>query len=53
MNSFSRIFEGLTAGLNTARLSHTLNRMSDRQLADIGLSRETVSQRALAMARKR
>ncbi len=52
MNRFSRAFNSLTTSLSTARLNHTLNRMSDRQLADIGLSRENVSVRALELAQK-
>ena len=53
MNSFTRAFSSLTAGFNTARLNHTFNRMSDRQLADIGLSRENISLRALELAQSR
>lgn len=53
MNRFARTFSSLTDGFNTARLNHTLNRMSDRQLADIGLSRENVSLRALELAQSR
>lgn len=53
MNRFSRVFTSLTEGLSTARLNHTLNRMSDRQLADIGLTRDTASLRALKLAHGR
>ena len=53
MTSFTRVFTSFADGFKTARLHHTLNRMSDRQLADIGLSRENVSLRALAMAQTR
>jgi uncharacterized protein YjiS (DUF1127 family) len=53
MNRFARAFTTLTDGFHTARLNHTFNRMSDRQLADIGLSRENVSLRALELAQSR
>jgi uncharacterized protein YjiS (DUF1127 family) len=53
MNRFSRAFSTLTDGFNTARLNHTFNRMSDRQLADIGLTRENASLRALELAQAR
>ena len=36
-----------------ARHRHALSRMSDRQLADIGLSRDNISLRALEQAQKR
>jgi uncharacterized protein YjiS (DUF1127 family) len=53
MNRFARAFSTLTDGLHTARLNHTFNRMSDRQLADIGLTRENASLRALELAQAR
>ncbi len=54
MNRFARAaLVTLTEGFNAARTQHTLNRMSDRQLADIGLTREHVSLRALEMAQSR
>ncbi len=53
MNRFSRVFNSLTEGFNTARLNHTFNRMSDRQLADIGLTRENASLRSLELAQSR
>lgn len=53
MNRFANIFSSLTEGFNAARTQHTFNRMSDRQLADIGLTRETASLRALQLAQSR
>ncbi len=53
MNRFARVLNSLTDGFNTARVQHRLNRMSDRQLADIGISRDNVSLRALALAQSR
>ena len=53
MNRFAHAFSSLTAGFNTARLNHAFNHMSDRQLADIGLTRENASLRALDLAQKR
>ncbi len=53
MNRFARAFSSLTVGFNTARLNHSFNRMSDRQLADIGLTRENASLRALEVAQSR
>ena len=53
MNHFTRTFSTLTDSFNTARLNHAFNRMSDRQLADIGLSRENASLRALELAQSR
>jgi uncharacterized protein YjiS (DUF1127 family) len=53
MNRFARIFNSLTGGVRTAREHLRLDRMSDRQLADIGLTREGISRRALKLARSR
>ena len=57
MNTFTRtaarFAAGLTDGLMAARHHHALSRMSDRQLADIGLSRENISLRALELAQRR
>jgi uncharacterized protein YjiS (DUF1127 family) len=53
MNRFSRVLTSLTDGFNTARLTRTLDRMSDRQLADIGFTRETISLRSLELAQTR
>ena len=53
MNRFARVFTSLTDGFAAARTNHRLNRMSDRQLADIGLSRETASLSALERAQSR
>ncbi len=49
MSRFRRVAEGFMA----ARFHQALSQMSDRQLADMGLSRETISQRALELARMR
>ncbi len=53
MNKFSNVFTGLAEGFKAARFHHALSRMSDRQLADIGLSRDNISRRALELAQMR
>ena len=53
MNTFNRVAARLTEGFTAARTHHALSRMSDRQLADIGLTRENISLRALELAQSR
>ncbi len=53
MNKFTRTAARFAEGFMAARHHHTLSRMSDRQLADIGLSRDNISLRALELAQTR
>ncbi len=53
MNKFNRVFTGIAEGFRAARFHSALNRLSDRQLADIGLNRDSISQRALELAQMR
>ncbi len=53
MNTFTRTAARFAEGVMAARHNHALRRMSDRQLADIGLTRENVSLRALELAQLR
>jgi uncharacterized protein YjiS (DUF1127 family) len=53
MNTFTRIFSGLAEGMRAARFHQTLSRMSDRQLADIGIAREQIARRAIELAQQR
>jgi uncharacterized protein YjiS (DUF1127 family) len=53
MSRFSNIFSGFAEGFKAARFHHALSRMSDRQLADIGLTRESIPRRALELAQLR
>jgi len=53
MNGFTRVFAGIADGIKTARVKHTLHRMSDRQLADIGFNRETIAYQVRELARAR
>ena len=52
MNTLSNIVANLAIGFRAARYSSTLNQLSDRTLADIGLSREAIPQRARELARQ-
>ena len=53
MNRFRRAAAGIAERFLTARYHQALSGMSDRQLADIGLSRDNISLRALELAQKR
>ena len=53
MNKFRNVFSGIADGIKAARFHHALNGLSDRQLADIGLTRENISRRALELAQMR
>jgi uncharacterized protein YjiS (DUF1127 family) len=53
MNRFTRVFSGVADGIRTARIRHTLGRMSDRQLADIGFNRDTIAHQVRELARVR
>ena len=53
MSRFSKIFAGVAEGIKTARFNEAMSRMSDRQLADIGLRREDIPRRAFELARLR
>lgn len=52
MSKLSNFFSGISEGFRAARYSQTLNQLSDRQLADIGLTRSDISRRAMDLARK-
>jgi uncharacterized protein YjiS (DUF1127 family) len=51
MNSFKRFAARVSEGFRASRYHQAFSQMSDRQLADIGLSRETISNRARELAR--
>ena len=51
MSRFSRFFGGISEGFRAARYNQALNQLSDRQLADIGLSRGELPRHALELAR--
>jgi uncharacterized protein YjiS (DUF1127 family) len=53
MNTFSKLFAGFSEGIRVARFHRALNQMSDRQLADIGISRDDIARRAIELAQKR
>lgn len=53
MSRFSKILTGVADGFKAARFRQAMSRLSDRQLADIGLSRENISRRALELAQQR
>ena len=53
MSKLSNILSGLADGLRMARYHQALSHMSDHQLADIGLTRDGISRRALEMAQRR
>ncbi len=53
MNKFTSVFAGIAEGFRAARFHSALSRLSDRQLADIGLTRENISRRALELAQNR
>jgi uncharacterized protein YjiS (DUF1127 family) len=51
MSRLSNLLGGLSVGFKTARFNQVLNRMSDRQLADIGIDRYDIPRRARDMAK--
>ena len=51
MNPITRVLSGVADGIRTARIRHTLGRMSDRQLADIGFSRDTIAHQVRVLTR--
>jgi uncharacterized protein YjiS (DUF1127 family) len=51
MSRFSQTFRGLTEAYRAAQYRAVLSRLSDRQLADVGFSRDEIGYRALEMAR--
>jgi uncharacterized protein YjiS (DUF1127 family) len=53
MSTFTRIFAGLAEGLRVARFHRALSQLSDRQLADIGVSRDEIPRRAVELAHGR
>jgi uncharacterized protein YjiS (DUF1127 family) len=53
MSRFARAAAGFAERLRVAGYHRALSQMSDRQLADIGLSRETISHRAHELAQSR
>ncbi|WP_421722763.1 DUF1127 domain-containing protein [Bauldia sp.] len=52
MSRFSDLITGFSEHYKAARYSEVLNRMTDRQLADIGVSRSEIGQQARNMARR-
>jgi uncharacterized protein YjiS (DUF1127 family) len=50
MSRMSNLLSSLSVGFKTARFNQALNRMSDRQLADIGIDRFDIPRRAREMA---
>ncbi len=53
MRTFKRVAAGLAEGFLTARYHEALRQMNDHQLADLGLTREGIPQRARELARMR
>ncbi len=53
MNTVSKIFAGLVEGMRVAQYHRALSRMSDRQLADIGIGRDEIARRAIELAQQR
>ena len=53
MSRFKRAAASLAEGFLASRYHEAMSRMSDRQLADIGVTRETISARACELARSR
>lgn len=53
MSKFRRAAAGLAEGFMAARFHQALNDLSDRQLADIGLTRAEIPERARELARLR
>lgn len=51
MSRFSNYFSVVSDRFKTARFNQVLSQMSDRQLADIGVTREGIPQYARRMAR--
>ena len=51
MSRFSNYFSVVSDRFKAARFNQVLSQMSDRQLADIGVTRETIPQAARRMAR--
>lgn len=50
MHGFSKFFGGIALGFRAARFAQTLNGLSDRELADIGITRGEIGHRALLLA---
>jgi uncharacterized protein YjiS (DUF1127 family) len=53
MSRFRHAAAGIAERFLTARYHQALSQLSDRQLADIGLTRATIAERALELARSR
>jgi len=53
MSGFARFASGLAEGFKAARYYEALKHMNDRQLADIGTSREAIGRRVFELAQKR
>ena len=51
MSRLSQFFGGISENFRAARFHHALNQLSDRQLADIGLSRNDLTRRSRELAR--
>lgn len=53
MSGFSTFFGGIADGVRAARLHRELNQLSDRRLADIGLSRQDLPRKSAEWANRR
>jgi uncharacterized protein YjiS (DUF1127 family) len=53
MNAFANVFGGIADGIRVRRLHAELGRLSDRRLADIGLTRAELPRKAVEWARRR
>jgi hypothetical protein len=50
MSGFSNFLGRLSVGIKTSQFHRALSGMSDRQLADIGMTRQDIPRRAREMA---
>ncbi|MEP0324321.1 DUF1127 domain-containing protein [Bauldia litoralis] len=52
MSRFSNYFAGFSERFKAARFNQVLNQMSDRQLADLGVTRADIPRHAREMAHR-
>jgi uncharacterized protein YjiS (DUF1127 family) len=52
MSRFSNYFSGFSERVKAARFNQVLNQLSDRQLTDMGFSRQDIPRHAREMARR-